>query len=67
MTASTPRLFAIASPSNSYVLDPANWADIATFATRRAARTYADSIVPEMPSSDLPLRVVAYNGERCHG
>lgn len=52
--------FAIRSPSNALVLDPSDWTSIATFTTRKAARAYADSILPSMPSKDTPLRVVAY-------
>lgn len=60
------RPFAIASRENSYVLDPSNWIDIATFASRKSARAYADSIADEMCSRDMPLRVVVYNGTRSH-
>jgi hypothetical protein len=67
MTAMTQRLYAIASPEQAYVLDPSNWRDTATFTTRKAARAYADLIKPEMPSKDLPLRVVVYNGTQYHG
>lgn len=52
--------FAIRSRGNSLVLDPVDWRSIATFPTRKAARAYADSILPQMPSKDTPLRVVVY-------
>ncbi len=65
-TQNANRLFVIeARGTQSYgvrVLDSSDWAAVAVFSTRAAARKYADEITPAQPSKYLPL-VVATIGE----
>lgn len=49
--------YVIQSPSGARVIDPKTM-EVRVFAGRDEARAYAAKIKPEMPSKDLPLRVV---------